>query len=40
MDVMSGCAPKDPELGQRSTELKLLYIHQILAFLSIKYPKL
>ena len=32
--------PKAPELGQRSTECKLLYIRQILAFLSISYPKL
>ena len=32
--------PKVPELGQRSTECKFLYIHQILAFLSISYPKL
>ena len=29
-----------PELGQRSTECKFLYIRQILAFLSICYPKL
>ena len=32
--------PKVPELGQRSTERKFLYIRQILAFLSISYPKL
>ena len=32
--------PKVPELGQRSTECKFLYIRQILAFLSINYPKL
>ena len=32
--------PKVPELGQRSTECKLLYIRQILAFLSISYLKL
>ena len=32
--------PKVPELGQRSTECKFLYIRQILAFLSISYPKL
>ena len=32
--------PKVPELGQRSTECKLLYICQILAFLSISYLKL
>ena len=32
--------PKVPELGQRSTECKFLYICQILAFLSISYPKL
>ena len=32
--------PKVPELGQRSTECKFLYIHLILAFLSICYPKL
>ena len=32
--------PKVPELGQRSTECKILYIRQILAFLSISYPKL
>ena len=32
--------PKVPELGQWSTEFKFLYIHQILAFLSISYPKL
>ena len=32
--------PKVPELGQRSTECKFLYIRQILAFLSIGYPKL
>ena len=31
---------KVPELGQRSTECKFLYIRQILAFLSISYPKL
>ena len=31
--------PKVPELGQRSTEFKFLYIRQILAFLSISYPK-
>ena len=31
---------KVPELGQRSTECKLLYIRQILAFLSISYPKM
>ena len=32
--------PKVPELGQRSTECKFLYIRHILAFLSISYPKL
>ena len=32
--------PKVPELGQRSTECKFLYIRQILAFVSISYPKL
>ena len=32
--------PKVPELGQRSTEFKFLYIRQIVAFLSISYPKL
>ena len=32
--------PKVPELGQRSTECKFLYIRQILAFLSTSYPKL
>ena len=32
--------PKVPELGQRSTECKFLHIRQILAFLSIRYPKL
>ena len=32
--------PKVTELGQRSTECKFLYIRQILAFLSIYYPKL
>ena len=32
--------PKVPELGQRSTECKFMYIRQILAFLSISYPKL
>ena len=32
--------PKVPELGQRSIECKFLYICQILAFLSISYPKL
>ena len=32
--------PKVPELGQRSTECKFLYICQILAFLSVSYPKL
>ena len=32
--------PKVPDLGQRSTECKLLYIRQILAFLSISYLKL
>ena len=32
--------PKVPELGQRSTECKFFYIRQILAFLSISYPKL
>ena len=32
--------PKTPELGQRSTECKFLYIRQISAFLSIKYAKL
>ena len=32
--------PKVPELGQRSTECKFLYIHQVLAFLSINFPKL
>ena len=32
--------PKVLELGQRSTECKFLYIRQILAFLSISYPKL
>ena len=31
--------PKAPELGQRSSECKFLYIRQILAFLSISYPK-
>ena len=40
----SGCqvwkCPKVPELGQRSTECKFLYIRLILAFLSISYPKL
>ena len=40
MVAKSGNAPKVPELGQRSTECKLLYIRQILAFLSISYPKL
>ena len=41
---MGGCqdwkCPKVPELGQRSTECKFLNICQILAFLSINYPKL
>ena len=32
--------PKVPELGQRSTECKFLHIRQILAFLTINYPKL
>ena len=32
--------PKVPEIGQRSTECKFLYIRQILAFLSICHPKL
>ena len=32
--------PKVPELGQRSTECKFLYIRQNLAFLSNSYPKL
>ena len=32
--------PQVPELGQRSTECKFLYIRQNLAFLSIRYPKL
>ena len=32
--------PKVPGLGQRSTECKFLYICQMLAFLSISYPKL
>ena len=32
--------PKVPDLDQRSTECKLLYIRQILAFLSISYLKL
>ena len=32
--------PKVPELGQRSTECKFLYIRQILEFFSISYPKL
>ena len=32
--------PKVPELGQRSTECKFLYIRRILAFLSISYQKL
>ena len=32
--------PEVPELGQRSNECKFLYIRQILAFLSISYPKL
>ena len=32
--------PQVPELGQRSNECKFLYIRQILAFLSICYPKL
>ena len=32
--------PKVPELGQRSTDCKLLYIRQILSFVSISYPKL
>ena len=40
MDAKSGNAPKVPELGQRSTECKFLYIRQISAFLSISYPKL
>ena len=40
VDAKSGNAPKVPELGQRSTECKLLYIRQILAFSSISYPKL
>ena len=31
---------KVPELGQRSTKCKFLYILPILAFLSISYPKL
>ena len=41
---MGGCqvwkCPKVQELGQRSSECKFLYIRQILAFLSINYPKL
>ena len=41
---MGGCqvwkCPKVPELGQRSTECKFLYIRQNLAFLSNSYPKL
>ena len=32
MDAKSGNAPKVPELGQRSTECKLLYIRQIWHF--------
>ena len=32
--------PKVPELDQRSTKCKFLHIRQILAFLSINYPKL
>ena len=32
--------PKVPELDQRSTECKFLYIRQILALLSISYPKI
>ena len=32
--------PRVPELGQRSTKCKFLYIRQILAFLSLSYPKL
>ena len=32
--------PKVPELGQRSTECKFLYIRHILVLLSINYPKL
>ena len=40
VDAKSGNAPKVPELGQRSTECKFLYIRQILEFLSINYPKL
>ena len=32
--------PKLPELGQRSTECKFLYIRQNLEYLSISYPKL
>ena len=40
MDAKSGNAPKVLESGQRSTECKFLYICQILAFLSISYPKL
>ena len=37
VDAKSGNAPKDSELGQRSTKCKFLYLHQILEFLSIKY---
>ena len=40
VDAKSGNALKVQELGQRSTECKFLYIRQILAFLSISYPKL
>ena len=40
MDAKSGNAIKVPELGQKSTKCKFLYIRQILAFLSISYPKL
>ena len=37
VDAKSGNVP---DLGQRSTECKFLNIRQILAFLSISYPKL
>ena len=44
MKDRGGCqvwkCPKVPELGQRSTECKFLYIRQFLAFLSFSYPKL
>ena len=39
VDAKSGNATVQ-ELEQRSTECKFLYIRQILAFLSISYPKL